>query len=490
MKQELKDEIISRENENEVLVDQLEKSLLYDQELINLKQYKDTNQQYIEGLNKVIELGFSENIDAGYAAYLDGVKDKRERANSYMKDIELYLEQYADNLNAEITESNQVSTSIIIAVFIISLVLEMIIGLIIVRMIVNPIKDIQALMENAENGDLTVYGKYISNDELGQLTISFNQMMQRLRELMQQVNVISEQVAASSEELTASAEQTTQATNEITTSIQEVANGAEIQGQGATESSQAINEMAIGIQRVAESTSTVSELALETNKGANSGFEALERVIQQMDTINSAVNNSASVVKDLRYSSEQIGEITEVITSIAAQTNLLALNAAIEAARAGEHGQGFAVVADEVRKLAEQSKESADQITELIKKIQGDTSHAVGVMDKGTQEVKVGVNVVLEAEEGFKIILQNIEHVTAQIQEASAVSEEMSAGVEQVNASIGEIARISQVSAGNTQNVASASEEQLASMEEITSSAAALSKMAEELQAHVSQFKL
>lgn len=209
-----------------------------------------------------------------------------------------------------------------------------------------------------------------------------------------------------------------------------------------------------------------------------------------MDTINSSVNQSATVVQELRVSSNQIGKIIEVITTIADQTNLLALNAAIEAARAGEHGQGFSVVAEEVRTLAEQSKQSADQITVLIHKIQEDTSQAVDVMHQGTEEVKTGVIVVNEAEESFKTILHNIDLVSARIQETSAVSEEMSASVEQVNASIEEIAQVSQVSAGNTLTVASASEEQLASMEEITSASVSLSKIAEELQSNVSQFRV
>ncbi|MBS4202350.1 cache domain-containing protein [Bacillus sp. FJAT-49732] len=369
--------------------------------------------------------------------------------------------------------------------------LAIILSIIFTRSIVRPIVMInKQLKEISEGeGDLTKELSVYSQDEVGDLANSFNKMLKNLRAMIRQIDLISEQVAASSEELTASAEQTTHATNQITTSIQEVASGTETQVQGANESSVAMSEMANGMQQVAETTSSVSELATGTSKEAINGHESLQKVILQMNNINEAVNDSATVVKELREHSEQIGKITDVITSIAEQTNLLALNAAIESARAGENGRGFAVVADEVRKLAEQSKDSADQIAELIQKIQSDTSHAANVMDKGTQEVKVGVEVVHEAEEGFKMILQLIDQVTTQIQEASAVSEEMSASVEQVNASVEEISRIAQVSAANTQNVASASEEQLASMEEIVSSATALSKMATELQMHVSQFK-
>ncbi|MFB7156519.1 methyl-accepting chemotaxis protein [Lysinibacillus sp. NPDC056232] len=378
---------------------------------------------------------------------------------------------------------------IILGVFavVISLIIAMVMGSLISR----PIKGMAKTAKKIAGGDLTAEQIHIKNrDEVGDLALAFNQMAVNLKDLITNVRHNTVQVSGSAAELTASAEQTIQATEQITSSIQEVASGSEAQGKNATESSVAMKTMTKGIQQLAVTTAAVSELAIETNTEANKGNESLHRVITQMNTINSAVLESASVVKNLENHSVEIGNIISLITDIAEQTNLLALNAAIEAARAGDHGRGFAVVADEVKKLAEQSKRSAEQIATLISEIQQNTNRAVTVMDTGTQEVQVGMQVVKVAEEGFSKIVELIEQVSKQIQEATTVSEEMSSSAEQIYASFDEIATIAQMSSSNLQNVASASEEQLATIEEVAASAAALSNMAEELQTQVSRFKV
>lgn len=368
-----------------------------------------------------------------------------------------------------------------------SLITAMVMGSLISR----PIKGMAKTAKKIANGDLTAEQIHIKNrDEVGDLAIAFNQMAVNLKDLITNVRHNTVQVSGSAAELTASAEQTIQATEQITSSIQEVASGSEDQGKNATESSAAMKTMTKGIQQLATTTVAVSELAIETHTEANKGNESLQRVITQMDTINSAVLESASVVKNLGNHSFEIGNIIGLITDIAEQTNLLALNAAIEAARAGDHGRGFAVVADEVKKLADQSKQSAEQIASLISEIQQDTNRAVTVMETGTQEVKVGMQVVKVAEEGFSTIVKLIEQVSQQIQEATTVSEEMSSSAEQIYASFDEIATIAQMSSSNLQNVASASEEQLATIEEVAASAVTLSNMAEELQTQVSRFKV
>ncbi|KOS63240.1 HAMP domain-containing protein [Lysinibacillus agricola] len=402
-----------------------------------------------------------------------------------------YQDEYIEGKIAATAKEIQAIKFQMIILGVFAVVVSLIIAIVMGSIISRPIKGMAKAAKKIAEGDLTAEQIHIKNrDEVGDLGLAFNQMALNLKDLITNVRHNTVQVSGSAAELTASAEQTIQATEQITSSIQEVASGSEAQGKNATESSDAMKNMTNGIQQLATTTAAVSELAIETNTEANKGNESLHRVIAQMDTINTAVLESASVVKNLESHSVEIGNIIGLITDIAEQTNLLALNAAIEAARAGDHGRGFAVVANEVKKLAEQSKKSAEQIATLISEIQQDTNRAVTVMDTGTQEVQVGMQVVKVAEEGFSKIVELIEQVSKQIQEATTVSEEMSSNAEQIYASFDEIATIAQTSSANLQNVASASEEQLATIEEVAASAATLSNMAEELQTQVSRFKV
>ncbi|MFJ5767468.1 methyl-accepting chemotaxis protein [Lysinibacillus sp. NPDC093210] len=458
--------------------------------------------ELLESVNKS-EQNVQQFADRMFALKDAGETEQYEKLDSsqgrlILKQFDERVENLA-NYQSEAVEAKIAATSkdidaiklnmISLGVFavIISLIIAMIMGTIISR----PIKGMAKAAQKIAEGDLTAEQIRIRNrDEVGDLALAFNQMAQNLKSLITNVSQNTTQVSASAAELTASADQTIQATEQITSAMQEVASGSEAQGKNATESSQAMKNMTNGIQQLASTTAAVSELAIETNTEANKGNESLHRVISQMDTINTAVLESANVVKNLGNHSVEIGNIISIITDIAEQTNLLALNAAIEAARAGDHGRGFAVVANEVKKLAEQSKKSAEQISGLISEIQQETNRAVTVMDTGTQEVQVGMQVVKVAEEGFSKIVDLIEQVSKQIQEATTVSEEMSSSAEQIYASFDEIATIAQTSSSNLQNVASASEEQLATIEEVAASAATLSTMAEELQTQVSRFKV
>ncbi|MFC4766447.1 methyl-accepting chemotaxis protein [Effusibacillus consociatus] len=355
------------------------------------------------------------------------------------------------------------------------------------------LKEIPSILDKIKSladGDLTVQIQRKSDDEVGQLAQAVETMRMNLRNLIAQVGSSAEQVAASAEELTASAQQSSKASEQIAAAIEEVASNAEHQTQSTVESSKAMQEMAIGISRIAENASNVSQASQDTTAKAELGNQSMRQAVRQMDSISASVEDSKAAILHLNQKSQEIDKILEVITGIAAQTNLLALNAAIEAARAGEAGRGFAVVADEVRKLAEQSAESAKQISDLVMEIQKETATSVTSMDQVVKEVHNGIAAVHEAEINFKGILESMKKVDDQIQDMSATAEELSAGSEEVAASVTEISRMAEQTAVNTQNVAASTEEQLASMEEISASAQSLSRMAQELQQIISKFNM
>ncbi|MBC2724769.1 MAG: methyl-accepting chemotaxis protein, partial [Desulfosporosinus sp.] len=131
--------------------------------------------------------------------------------------------------------------------------------------------------------------------------------------------------------------------------------------------------MSEGIQEISGHSLDVYELASHTAQLAETGVKGIESAVSQMDTLINQSKAMENEVLQLEGNSQKVGQITEVITAIAAQTNLLALNAAIEAARAGENGRGFSVVAEEVRKLAEGATEATNEIKTIVFEIQNGT---------------------------------------------------------------------------------------------------------------------
>lgn len=391
----------------------------------------------------------------------------------------------------ESTNESQSAMNVILVVSVATLVIGLSIAWFVSIMISRPLIQLSEAARMIAEGDLSQENLVVKNrDEIGELVSSFNTMKSNLLMLIERINQSAAQVAVSAEELYASTEQVTEAASEVAGNIQDMSQNADLSAQASLDSSRGMQESSVGIQRIAESAQIVAESAHETMKVAVEGDKAVDAAISQINNIKYTVDRTMNMVVKLSLQSQEIGTITNVITSITEQTNLLALNAAIEAARAGEHGKGFAVVANEVRKLAEQSKDSANQITQLISVIQEDVERVTEAMRSGALEVESGVNLMDTVGESFQAIRSSIQKVSAQVEEISASAEEMSASTEQVTASVEQMAKISEGTSSKAQAVSAATEEQFATMEEISNLSNSMSAMAISLQDLLKNFKL
>ncbi len=360
----------------------------------------------------------------------------------------------------------------------------------IVWLIIKPVRELGAAAARISEGDLTHRAEIHGKDEIGRLGNSFNAMADSLRHLLTEVQDVSMQVAASSQELTASAEQTSKATEQIAESIQEVAEGATRQVGNVGQGADSIRMMDQGIHRIAEGAEAVSQSAGEASQHSNEGLAVMEEAIRQMKRVEQEVNGLKQVMGQLGERSVAIGEIAAVMTDIAQQTNILSINASIEAARAGEHGRGFAVVAQEVKKLADQSRKSAEEISEKIGTVRKDTDTAVQATGAVVEGVSRGSESIRHAGELFETIRgmlgQVAEQSTTMNETVGMIAEESANAVE----AMAQISETTAATADNTHDVSSATQEQLASMEEIASSSSALSKLAEDMQELMSRFKI
>jgi len=425
--------------------------------------------------------------------------------------------------------------------------LGIVLSLLISRSMARRIQQLASAVTVIANGDLRAEELTVTtNDEIADMTRAFNQMTRNLRDLLRRATQSTESVLSASEQLLAASESAARAAEESARATTQVASGASEQASGTARASQTLDQLRDAIHQIAEgagrsaaevqdAASLLGEMATRLDdmaqnarqtaeasgsgvKRAEAGADVVGRTLHELEEVGQVVADAADRIRQLEHLSSQIGAITDVISGIADQTNLLALNAAIEAARAGEHGRGFAVVAEEVRKLAEQSANSAKEISDLIRNIQASTSEAVAAMAAGTERVQKGNQLASEAGRALNEILQTLQgtakaveslaenadrvkqdaarvvqtfnDVAAVTEENTAATEEMAASVTDVTETANQVARIAEENVAAAEEVSAAVEELTASSEQVAQSARDLASTARELQESMKRFVL
>jgi twitching motility protein PilJ len=244
-------------------------------------------------------------------------------------------------------------------------------------------------LSDLAEGDLTVRAT-VTEDITGAIADSVNYTAEELRKLVARITTAANQIGNA-----------TRDADVISRGLLEATQKQKIEIQTAEESVQLMTK---SIQEVDASASQSADVARKTLTATEQGSKAVRNAISGMDGIREQIQETSKRIKRLGESSQEIGEIVDLISDITEQTNVLALNAAIQAASAGEAGHGFSVVAEEVQRLAERSAEATKQISALVKTIQSDTHDAVVAMEKSTLGVVEGAKLSEDAGQSLKEI--------------------------------------------------------------------------------------
>jgi len=407
-----------------------------------------------------------------------------------VKAVEKSVSTEQQAIQKQLTAQTKQLTMILIIISCIIIFALLTIGYILMKTIQKSIYTLREGAKKIGSGDLSHRVDIYTDDEIGELTVTFNEMANQMQQTFLKVLTTADQLNSSSQHLAAISEETSAQSNEVNTAVKQVAIGAHEQTIQIEDSNHIMKDVINAIIDTKVLSSDIYKVADITEKKGQEGIEIIHTLEKNSNQFIELSNHLTSQVRIAANNSNSITNIVNTIQEIAANTDLLALNAAIESARAGEAGRSFSVVADEVRKLSEKTKIEALNIQSLVTSMSSQMNSLLNDSEKFSEYKTIQSHSVESTKLAFESIVEYVSQISEKIAHIQAAVNGVHSSNETLTNKIEEIHVISEHSASVAEEVSASSENQLIAISQVNEAANQLSYIAIDLQNAISFFKL
>ncbi|MGP4039010.1 methyl-accepting chemotaxis protein [Gracilibacillus sp. D59] len=470
----------------ETYIDNLERQEMLD----SYQNYLQSWQQYKQVADRVIQAAEDKETTVAQDELYKSIAFF-ERSTQEMSHMQEQLNTYISaQTDSSVNRSEQaIQSSIIIAI--VAILLACILGFLTQNYIRKPIIQIANYVDRMANGDLTMPElTHKSKDELGRLTKSMNFLKNSMQSVFLTVFNHSKESTDTSTHLTLQMKDTVSGIEGVTASVSEFATQSHTQLAGIEKSADYLGDADQMLDKVKNMTIGMNELSIDANHKALAGVEEMEHIQIKTDQMDQSMQASVTELRYLEEKMKMMDQVVQTIDQIAGQTNLLSLNAQVEAARAGEYGKGFGVVANEIRQLADQSKNAAQEISEMIASIQLQKSKVNSQIDQTRQQTHETKDLLHDSQQHFYFMSEVTEKIEQQSNNIVPLAETMTSRLKEVLTFILEMKQTTEQYVTNAESLVAVSEEMNATVEEVDQGLDRVTNSSEQLHQKVAEFKV
>lgn len=417
-----------------------------------------------------------------------GLLRVQEEITTALTAIQNYIVQRAQEQGAKHQADIRFGYIVLATICAVVIVLVIVLSVIATNAVRRPTVQLKKLLQQAQQGDFSKMASYTSRDELGEVMLSYNQMVTAVQELLGTVHSSAQTADGISTGLRTASLASEQAAKNMTIATEEILQASQNSVKQLRTNATTLQQIDHDMSKISENIYEVAQHADEALTESVKGTAVVEENRQQMASIEKITGATNLCIQQLHTRSQDIVQIVDMMTKVAEQTNLLALNAAIEAAHAGEYGAGFAIVAQDVKQLSQQSLQAIKEIAPIVQAIQQDAANAAIMITEVNNATTAGVTASAQTAEQFANIFTRVQKIKPNAQAITNAIEAVANNTSVVANAANQLTNFAEINAESAAKTVNLTSQQVSSVAQIHQQIIALQNSTEKVNRAIGKF--